>query len=159
MSRPVVGGLLLAALGLLSVYSLTFGEAQLEVILHHHEGAVAFFMLAALAKFLGTSVTLSSEWRGGFIIPLFFMGACVARAMHGVVPSTNEAVLVAALMAATCAGVTKTPIGSTLVVTEMAGFRLLPTTILATMVTVLLTSEVGLIHTQRERNPVGGPSA
>ena len=104
-------------------------------------------------------MTLASEWRGGFIIPLFFMGACLARAFHGLVPDTNEVVLIAAFMAASNTGVTKTPLGSTLVVSEMAGFRLLPTTLIAAMVSFVLTSEVGLIHTQRERDVVGGESS
>jgi H+/Cl- antiporter ClcA len=154
-ARPVCGGLVLAALGLLSAYSLTFGEAQIDEILHEHRATVAFFALAALAKFAGTSVTLSAEWRGGFIIPLFFMGACLARAFHGLVPGAEEAVMIAAFMAAANTGVTKTPLGSTLVVTEMAGFQLLPTTLLAVVVSFALTSEVGLIHSQRERDLVG----
>jgi H+/Cl- antiporter ClcA len=156
MARPVCGGLLLAALGMLSAYSLTFGEAQINEIVDKRGGTVAFFALAALAKFAGTSVTLSSEWRGGFIIPLFFMGACLARAFHGLVPGAEEAVLIGAFMAACNTGVTKTPLGSTLVVTEMGGLQLLPTTLLAVMVSFALTSEVGLIHTQRERDIVGG---
>ena len=155
--RPMVGGLVLAALGLASSYSLTFGEAQINEILHKHGATVAFFALAALAKLAGTSVTLASEWRGGFIIPLFFMGACLARAFHGIVPDTNEAVLIAAFMAASNTGVTKTPLGSTLVVSEMAGFQLLPTTLIAAVVAFVLTGEVGLIHTQRERDVVGEP--
>jgi chloride channel protein, CIC family len=155
MARPVVGGLLLATLGLMSAYSLTFGEAQITEILDKRGGTVAFFALAALAKFAGTSVTLSSEWRGGFIIPLFFMGACLARAFHGLVPGAEEAVMIAAFMAAANTGVTKTPLGSTLVVTEMAGFQLLPTTLIAVLVSFVLTSEVGLIHSQRERDVVG----
>ena len=154
-ARPVVGGLMLAALGLTSAYSLTFGEAQLGQILDKHGGTVAFFALAALAKFAGTSVTLSAEWRGGFIIPLFFMGACLARAFHGLVPGAEEAVMIAAFMAAANTGVTKTPLGSTLVVTEMAGFQLLPTTLIAVLVSFALTSQVGLIHSQRERDVVG----
>ncbi len=152
--RPFVGGLLLAALGLASTYSLTFGEAQITEILNKHSGTVTFFALAACAKLAGTSITLSSGWRGGFIIPLFFMGACFGRAFHGLVPDANEAVMVAAFMAAANTGVTKTPLGSTLVVSEMTGFRLLPTTLIATVVSLALTSEVGLIHTQRERNVV-----
>jgi H+/Cl- antiporter ClcA len=155
MTRPLCGGLVLAALGLLSAYSLTFGEAQINDIIGKHGGTVAFFALAALAKFAGTSVTLSFEWRGGFIIPLFFMGACLARALHGLVPGTEEAVLIAAFMAATNTGVTKTPLGSTLIITEMTGFHLLPTTLLAVIVSFALTSEVGLIHTQRERDAIG----
>jgi len=87
------------------------------------------------------------------------MGACLARALHVLAPGTNEAVLVAALMAAANTGVTKTPLGSTLVVSEMAGFRLLPTTLIASVVALALTSEVGLIHTQRERDVVGGDPA
>jgi H+/Cl- antiporter ClcA len=156
MARPVCGGLLLAALGMMSAYSLTFGEAQIGEIIDKHGGTVAFFALAALAKFAGTSVTLSAEWRGGFIIPLFFIGACLARAFHGLVPGTEEAVMIAAFMAAANTGVTKTPLGSTLVVTEMAGFQLLPTTLIAVIVSFALTSEVGLIHSQRERDVVGG---
>ncbi len=153
--RPLIGGLILATLALFSTYSLTFGETQINDIVSRHRGTAAFFALAVLAKLLGTSVTLSAEWRGGFIIPLFFMGTCLARALHVLAPGTNEAVMIAACMAATNAGVTKTPIGSTLVVSEMAGFRLLPTTLIATVVSFVLTSEVGLIETQRERDVVG----
>jgi H+/Cl- antiporter ClcA len=157
-ARPVLGGLALAALGLASTYSLTFGEGQLGDILAHHGGTVAFFALAALAKLAGTSVTLSSEWRGGFIIPLFFIGAALGRAFHVLVPGTNEVVMIAALMAATNTGVTKTPVGSALVVSGMSGIRLLPTTLIATITALALTGNVGLIHTQRERDVVGEPS-
>jgi H+/Cl- antiporter ClcA len=57
----------------------------------------------------------------------------------------------AALMVAINTGVTKTPLGSTLVVTKMAGLPLLPTTLIAAVVSLLLTSEAGLIHTQQRR--------
>jgi H+/Cl- antiporter ClcA len=156
--RPVLGGLALAGLALTSQYSLTFGEAQLGSVISRHSGTVAFFALAALAKLAGTSVTLSAEWRGGFIIPLFFMGAALARAFHGLVPGTNEAVMIAALMAAANTGVTKTPIGSALVVSGMAGMRVLPTTLIATITALALTGNVGLIHTQRERDVIGEQS-
>ena len=152
--RPMLGGLVLGALGLLSAYSLTFGETQIDEILHRHHATVAFFVLAALAKLAGTSVTFSTGWRGGFIIPLFFIGLCAARALHGILPSSNEAVMIAALMVATNVGVTKTVLGSTLVVTEMGGLHLLPTTLLAGVVALALTSQVGLIHTQRERDAI-----
>jgi len=68
-------------------------------------------------------------------------------------------VMLTAFMAATNTGVTKTPIGSALVVTEMAGLQLLPTTLLATMVSFALTGQVGLIHTQRERDVIGEQAA
>jgi hypothetical protein len=55
-------------------------------------------------------------------------------------------------MVAANVGVTKTLIGSILIVTEMGGIHLLPTTLIAATIAVILTSEVGLIHSQRERS-------
>ncbi|HZQ57741.1 MAG TPA: chloride channel protein [Acidimicrobiales bacterium] len=155
-ARPVAGGLALGALAFWSPYALTFGEAQLNAIAATH-AAASTFVTAAVAKLCGTTVTLSSGWRGGFIIPLFFMGAALGRAGHVLVPGANEVVLMAALMAAANCGVTKTPLGSTLVVSEMAGLRLLPPVLIASVVSLLLTSEVALIHSQREREGAFGP--
>jgi H+/Cl- antiporter ClcA len=56
-----------------------------------------------------------------------------------------------ALMVACNVGVTKTPLGSVLVVTEMAGLTLLPSVLIASVVALLLTSHVGLIDSQRRR--------
>jgi len=149
-ARPAVGGLVLGALAFWSPYALTYGEAQLNTIATT-TAAASSFAVAAVAKLCGTTVTLSSGWRGGFIIPLFFIGASLGRAGHALVPGTNEVVLMAALMAAANCGVTKTPLGSTLVVAEMAGLRLLPPVLIASLVSLLLTSEVALIHSQRSR--------
>ena len=66
-------------------------------------------------------------------------------------PGSDPWVLAAALMVACNVGVTKTPLGSTLVVTEMAGMALLPSTLLAAVVSLVLTSSVGLIDSQRRR--------
>ena len=148
--RPVTGGLALGLLAFWSPYALTFGEAQVNPIVAR-KALLAAFVIAAAAKFCGTVVTLSSGWRGGFIIPMFFIGASLGRAAHVVFPHTNEVVMMAAFMAAINVGVTKTPIGSTLVVTEMSGLQVLPTTLIAAMLALLLTSEVSLIHTQRAR--------
>jgi H+/Cl- antiporter ClcA len=146
----VIGGVALGGLAWFSPYSLTFGEAQLGHITTTRLAAGAL-VTAAVAKLLGATVTLASGWRGGFIIPLFFIGAALARAAHAALPGTNEVFLIAGLMAACNVGVTKTPIGSVLVVTEMAGVTLLPTTLIASLIALLLTSRVGLIETQRSR--------
>ncbi len=148
---PMFGGVALGALAFGSPYALTFGEAQIGR-LALAEPAMGVLAVAAAAKFLGTSVTISCGWRGGFIIPLFFIGMALGRLSHQVIPQANEVVMMAALMAAINTGVTKTPIGSTLVVTEMAGLQLLPTTLIAAIVALLLTSEVGLIESQRSRD-------
>ena len=150
-TRPIIGGVVLALLAWMSPYSLTFGEAQLGHVTST-QLALGTLSLAALAKLLGASITLSTGWKGGFIIPLFFIGACLGEAGHILIPHTNDAVLVTALMVACNVGVTKTPLGSVLVVTEMAGVNLLPTTLIAAVVAFALTSNIGLIETQRRRS-------
>ncbi len=150
LARGAVGGLILALLASISPYALTFGESQVNVLVAAAPVA-SFFLLAFVFKFLGTSTTFSSGWKGGFIIPLFFMGAALGRFLHLIFPGCQEILMVASLMAALNAGVTKTPLGSVLVVTEMAGLRIFPTTVLSVMVAMLLTSQIGLIDSQRPR--------
>ena len=48
----------------------------------------------------------------------------------------------ATMMVALCVGVTKTPLGTTLVVTEMAGLPLLPVTLIAAIVALVLSRPV-----------------
>jgi chloride channel protein, CIC family len=158
--RPVAGGVALGLLALTSPYALTFGEAQLRGLTALAPAAGIFAAMAA-AKLAGTTITVSSGWKGGFIIPLFFIGACLGRLGHAVFPGSNEVVLMAALMAAACAGVTKTPLGSMLVVTGMTGVRLLPTTLIATMVALALTNRIAVIASQRGRElpPDAAPAA
>ncbi len=148
--RPALGGLVLGLLGLATPYALTFGEQQIDPLLVAGFGVGGFALIAG-AKLVASAVTITSGWRGGFIIPLFLVGTALGRLGHLVVPGVDEIVLITALMAATNAGVTKTPLGSTIVVSEMAGLQLLPTTLIATVVSLLLTSGHGVIASQRER--------
>jgi H+/Cl- antiporter ClcA len=147
---PALGGLAVGGLGFWSHFAPTFAETQLNPMVHQ-KAVVSVLAAAAIAKLLASATCLATGWRGGFIIPLFFIGAATGRLIHIAVPSTNEIVLVAALMAATNVGVTKTPIGSALVVSEMAGISMFPTTLIASVVALVLTSPVGLIETQRRR--------
>jgi len=147
--RPMLGGLALGGLAFASTYALTFGEGQINTIVAAKMG-VGTLLVAALCKFLASTTMVSTGWRGGFIIPLFFLGvvlgSVVSRELH-----TDRVVTMLALMAACNVGVTKTPFGSALVVSGMAGVRVLPTTLLASIVALLLTSRVSMIETQRER--------
>ena len=149
-ARPVLGGLLLGGCAFISPYALTNGEAHIEH-LTTAKVAVGTLLLAAVMKLLASSITVVTGWKGGFIIPLFFIGFCLARATAGILPGSDQWVLAAGLMVACNVGVTKTPIGSTLVVTEMAGMAVLPSTLLAALVSLMLTSGVGMIESQRTR--------
>lgn len=148
--RPFLGGLGLGLLAFWSPYALTFGETQINGLVARH-ALLSIMLVAAAAKLAGTSLTLASGWRGGFIIPMFFIGVALGRASHVLFPSTNEVVMMVGMMAAINVGVTKTPLGSTLVASEMAGLQLVPTTLIASIVSLFLTSDVNLIHSQQRR--------
>jgi H+/Cl- antiporter ClcA len=151
--RPVLGGVALGLLALWSPYALTYGEAQTAHVLTV-EVAVGTLIVAIIAKLVGNALVLSSGWPGGLIIPLFFAGAALGVLSNDAFSNAHTGIMCAAFMAAALVGVTKTLVGSTLVVTEMGGIRLFPTTMLAALIAFLLTSRVALIETQRERAPL-----
>lgn len=152
-ARPVLGGLLLGGCAFLTPYALTNGELQIND-LAVSKLAVGVLLGAAVMKLIACSITVVTGWKGGFIIPLFFIGFCLAMAASPHLPGSDPWILAAGLMTACNVGVTKTPIGSTLVVTEMAGMAVLPSTLLAGLVALILTSGVVMIDSQRQRfNP------
>ena len=157
-SRPVVGGAVLGGLALFSPYALTFGEFQLDPLLTAEVGAVGL-AVAGVAKLLGTSVTLAAGWRGGFIIPLLLMGAAFGSIVPEFFPGAPLTIVVVAAMVAANVGVTNTALGTAVVVTEMAGLHLLPTTLFAAVATLALTPHLGLIGSQRRRRMLSGPTA
>lgn len=149
---PAVGGLVLAGLFWWSPFALTNGEGQVQTVVAGSLTASAL-AVAIAAKFAGVITTIAGRWKGGFIIPLFFMGFAGGQLLHLAFPSTNATVLMAGLAVALCVGVTKTPLGSTLAVTQMAGLTLLPMTLIAAVLALVLTSSTVMIETQRERTP------
>jgi H+/Cl- antiporter ClcA len=155
--RPAVGGLMLGALFYASPYALTFGDGQVQSIASAAKIAAGTLLVGVLIKLVASSMILSSGWRGGFIIPMFFIGVALGAVSHDWFGVHRE-VAMAALMAAAVVGLTKTPLGSTLVVAEIAGLRLLPPVMLASLVALFLTSRISMIETQRQREGAfGGP--
>ena len=154
--RPVVGGALLGAIGLLTPFALTFGEEQINEVVATDVG-VGLLVGAAAAKLVGSALITTAGWRGGFIIPLFFVGGCLGLAASEVF-GVDPTVTMTCLMAAAVVGVTKTPLGSTLVVSEIAGLAILPPVLVASLVALIATSRVGLIHSQQHREGEFGTS-
>lgn len=150
VARPALGGLGLGAIALGTPYVLTNGELQINDLIDAPPVASTLIVIAA-AKLAGAGIALVTGWRGGFIIPLFFAGFSAGWAIAGWLPIDNEWAFVVGAMVAANVAVTKTPIGSTLVVTEMAGFALGPTALISALTCLVLTSPVGLIDTQRRR--------
>ncbi|HRD99820.1 MAG TPA: chloride channel protein, partial [Ilumatobacteraceae bacterium] len=153
-SRPVIGGLVLGGIALVSPYVLTNGELQIDHLAK--TAGVAALLVAAGVKLVGAATCVATGWQGGFIIPLFFAGFCVGFALAPHLPGASVWPFVIAVMISANVGVTKTPLGSALVVTEMAGAVMLPTALIAALTSLVLTSQVHLIESQRDRVDVYG---
>lgn len=113
---------------------------------------VLFLLLMALARAVSVGLTLHSGFRGGFIFPLFFIGATLGMALSaasgGRIPL---AVAALCLMAAINVAVTRTPISTTVILTTLSGTSMVPVIGAASLVSFLLTTPVALIGTQRPR--------
>ncbi len=85
----VMGGLTLGLLAQLSPMSLLWGEFQIDRIInipaallkdHSLGAAVGLLVLLAAVKVQAVSVTLRTGFRGGFILPLMFIGGAIGTA-------------------------------------------------------------------------------
>lgn len=155
-AKPVMAAVLLGGVAYVSPYALTFSEYQLASLVTMKSVAVTTLLLAVVGHLLSAPITMAGTWKGGFIIPLFFIGYCLGRAATPFLPGANEIVLATAMMVACNVGVTKTPLASVLVVAGMSGLRLLPTMLIAAVVSLFLTSGVVLLESQRRRESVKG---
>lgn len=159
------GGLLLGLLA--SAYPggfprllLFWGEFQTRDLLlgagalatRYGSSLVMLLLAVAAGKALAIGLTLHSGFRGGFIFPLFFIGACLGLALSvasgGAVPLSISALC---LMAAVNVAVTRTPISTTIILTTLSGTSMIPVIGAASLVSFLLTTPVSLIRTQRSR--------
>lgn len=77
-----LGGLSIGLIALVFPQTLFFGEKQIDTIIE--QGAsygIPLLLMIGLAKMLAISCTLHSGFRGGFIFPLFYIGAAVGLAI------------------------------------------------------------------------------
>ncbi|MBD2014631.1 chloride channel protein [Microcoleus sp. FACHB-53] len=145
--RTTVAGLGLG--GFAAVLPLTryFGHHELEAVL---DGSfpVLFLLGLAFAKMVTISLTVTGGWRGGFIIPIFFTGACLGKAIAALIPGINPALAMICTMAALNASVTRTPISTTLLLSKLTNFAPFTPILFASLVGFFLAPKVPLITSQ-----------
>lgn len=149
---PIIGGLGLGLLGVWSPYALTYGEGQLMDAFNGSLLAEAL-LVAGIAKLIASSLTLSSGWKGGFIIPLFFIGAVLGQLTPQNLPGLSQTLVFSmAMMVGINASVTKTPIGSALVVSGMCGLPALAPCLVAGLASLFISDRLILFTAQRNRS-------
>lgn len=103
----------------------------------------AFFL-----KILFTAITLGAGFRGGEIVPSFYVGAtfgCLMGQLLGVSPSLCAAV---GMIAVFC-GVTNSPITSLLIALELFGMEGMPYFLIGVAVSYMLSGYYGLYQSQK----------
>jgi len=114
--------------------------------------AAGLLGLLALAKMISVGCTLHSGFRGGFIFPMFFIGASLGLAVsmlsHQSIPAPLSMLC---MMAAINVAVTKTPVSTSILLTTLSGMAMLPVIVAASLTSFFLTTNVALIRTQQHR--------
>ncbi len=150
--RTTVAGLGLGAFASLLPLTRYFSHHELEVVLDH-EFSTFFLFGLAFAKMLTISMTVTGGWRGGFIIPIFFTGACIGKAVAALIPGMNPALAMICTMAALNAAVTRTPVSTTLLLTKLTNVSPLTPILFASLVGFFLAPKVPLITSQLKSQP------
>ncbi len=145
--RTTLAGLVLGSIAAVLPLTRYFGDEQLNEVITSNFPAV-FLLAIAGAKLVTVSFTLTGGWRGGFIIPMFFTGACVGKAVAILLPGLNPVLAMICTMAALNAAVTRTPVSTTLLLTKLTGFSPLTPILFASLIGFFLAPKAPLIKSQ-----------
>ena len=119
--NTLLGGIILGVIAYYFPLTRYFGHEQTNHLLEGQHTLV-FLVLLLLFKVLAISVTVTSGWRGGFIIPLFFTGATLGLIIHHFMPEVSISLAVISCMAAINVCVTRTPLSTTILLATLTGF-------------------------------------
>lgn len=143
--RIFVGGCAVVLLTVL-VGNNDYNGAGMQIVERATNGEVV--PVAFLLKILFTSLTIGAGYKGGEIVPTFFVGAtfgCLLGQLLGISPSLCAAIGMISLFC----GVTNCPISSLLISFELFGYKGMPYYLLAVAFSYMLSGYSGLYRSQK----------
>jgi H+/Cl- antiporter ClcA len=154
--KTLIGGVLLGTIAYYLPITRYFGHHEINGLLHGGHGLQLLLVILGF-KIIAIAITVTSGWRGGFIIPLFFVGATLGLIIHQLFPSTNLTLAVVSCMAAVNACVTRTPMSTTILLATLTGFGHLVPILFASLTGYFLAPRIPLISSQMDhREKPGG---
>ena len=148
-----LGGLSIGLIALAFPQTLFFGEKEIHTIVETGSAfGITMLLAIAVAKMLAVACTLHSGFRGGFIFPLFYIGAAVGLAIALAVPQIHPTIGMICMMAAVNVAITKTPVSTTVILSVLSDTAMVPVIVIASFTSFLLTTQISLIKTQRSRS-------
>ncbi len=148
--KTLVGGLLLGIISYYLPITRYFGHNEINTLLNHTY-SIKFLFLILIFKIIAISITVTSGWRGGFIIPLFFVGATLGLIIHYFFPSTNLTLAIISCMAAINACVTRTPMSTTILLATLTGFSYFIPILFASLTGYFLAPRIPFISSQMDK--------
>jgi H+/Cl- antiporter ClcA len=145
--QTTLAGFGLGLLAWLFPLSRYFGHEELNAVISAETTTWMLLALAA-AKIAAISLTVTGGWRGGFIIPLFFTGACVGKAIALLVPGVNPGLAMICTMAALNATATRTPVSTTLLLAKLTEVSPFTPILFASLIGFFLAPKNPLISAQ-----------
>lgn len=143
--RVLAGGGAVLALTLL-VGNQNYNGTGMDVIAQCFNGNVPTF--AFLLKMVFTALTLAAGFKGGEIVPSFFIGASLG-CLFGTISGLSPSLCAAIGMGAVFCGVTNSPITSLLICFELFGFEGMPYYLLAIAISYVVSGYYGLYQSQK----------
>jgi len=147
--KTLIGGILLGVIAFYFPLTRYFGNREINELLI---GGLPIELLIAILifKVIAISITVTSGWRGGFIIPLFFVGATLGLIIHHIVPAINLNLTIVSCMAAINACVTRTPMSTTILLATLTGFGYFIPILFASLTGYFLAPRIPFISSQME---------
>ncbi|WPP47985.1 chloride channel protein [Catalinimonas niigatensis] len=151
--KTTLGGFILGTIACFLPLTRFFGHYEItDVIVGEYSLRSLFILL--IFKIIAIVVSATSGWRGGFIIPLFFLGACLGQMVLLFLPDLNDGLVIVGCMAAINACVTRTPISTIILLSTMTGFHGLMPIMFASLTGFFLAPKAPLIASQlKSENP------
>lgn len=145
-ARAIVGGCIVIVLTLL-VGNRDYNGAGMDVIARCFETGTVFGG-AFLLKMIFTSVTLACCFKGGEIVPTFYVGATFG-CLFAMLTGFHAPLCIAVGMCSLFCGVTNSPIASLLICFELFGYEGMPFYLLAVSLSYMLSGYHGLYSSQK----------
>lgn len=119
--QTALSGLILGILGWQLPITRYFSHFEIIDLLHG-SWTLGILIIILFVKIFSMTLTVTSGWRGGFIIPIFFIGVTLGMILFKLYPGQNLGLAIVCCMAAVNACVTRTLVSTILLVATLTGY-------------------------------------
>ncbi|WP_417200506.1 chloride channel protein [Bizionia sp.] len=145
--KTLIGGVLLGCIVYYLPITRYFGHHEINTLILS-DFPLKMLVLILCFKIIAIAITVTSGWRGGFIIPLFFTGATLGLILHQFLPSISLSLTIVSCMAAINACVTRTPMSTTILLSTLTGFTYFIPILFASLTGYFLAPRIPFIGSQ-----------